>query len=130
MALSLGVNGRIMRYEAYKTSTSRAGPTDAGAGRVPAPLPRPLRPLRGHPRPGRAGRLLVGEAVADPAEVTHGKPSPRAGRPGRPRPAPGPRPPPRRTSRAACTPPAAREPSAAAGGGRGRRSPPAGAAGR
>ena len=31
-ALSLHVNGRIMRYEAYKTSTSRAGPTDAGAG--------------------------------------------------------------------------------------------------
>jgi hypothetical protein len=41
-----------MRYEDDKTSTSGTGRSDAGAGRVSAPLPRPLRPFRGNPRPG------------------------------------------------------------------------------
>src|SRR5439155_316122 len=51
-ALSFGVDVRIMRYEEDKPSTSRAWRSDAGAGRVPAPLPRPLRPLRGDARAG------------------------------------------------------------------------------
>src|SRR5262249_32716495 len=50
--LSDTVNVRIMRYEDDKTSTSGPGGADAGAGRVPAPVPRSLRPLRGDARPG------------------------------------------------------------------------------
>ncbi|HKI37221.1 MAG TPA: hypothetical protein VKA46_35530, partial [Gemmataceae bacterium] len=44
-ALSSGVDVRIMRYEDNKASPSRAGRTDACAGRFSAPLPRPLRPF-------------------------------------------------------------------------------------
>ncbi|HKI30251.1 MAG TPA: hypothetical protein VKA46_00065, partial [Gemmataceae bacterium] len=40
-ALSSGVDVRIMRYEDNKASPSRAGRTDACAGRFSAPLPRP-----------------------------------------------------------------------------------------